>query len=106
PLGHRAKNKVLPFCATPAGMRKVCRRRPRSNQSGSGKTIGGSLELAAKGCRVAAGSGIERSRKMKAMRGRIALQGTPCEIHRLLVLSFAAAFGVRTRPRVAFVPHR
>jgi hypothetical protein len=43
---------------------------------------------------------------MKAMRGRIALQSTPCETHRALVLSFAAAFGVRTRPRVAFVPYR
>ena len=41
---------------------------------------------------------------MKAMRGRIA--GTWCEIQREWVLSFAAAFGVRTRLRVAFVQHR
>jgi hypothetical protein len=36
------------------------------------------------------------------MRGRIALQSTACEIHRECYLYFAPAFGVRTRPRVAF----
>jgi hypothetical protein len=41
---------------------------------------------------------------MKAMRERIALQSTSCEIHHERVLNFAAAFGVPTRPRVAFVP--
>jgi hypothetical protein len=56
-------------------------------------------------CRVTRGSRIASNQKMKAMRGRIALQSTSCEIHRERVLSFAAAFGVRTRPRVAFVPH-
>jgi len=62
--------------------------------------------VAANGCRVAAGIGTQRSTKMKAMRGRIALQSTSCKIHREPVLSFAAAFGVRTRPRVAFVRRR
>jgi hypothetical protein len=38
----------------------------------------------------------------KAMRRRIALQSTSCEIHWRGVLCFAPAFGVRTRPRVAF----
>ena len=40
--------------------------------------------------------------KLKAMRGRIALQSTSCKIHRERVLSFAAAFGVRTRPQRRF----
>lgn len=43
---------------------------------------------------------------MKAMRGRIALEGTSCEIHRERLFDFAAAFGVRARSRVVFVEHR
>src|SRR4029077_19440623 len=38
----------------------------------------------------------------KAMRRRIAFQSTSCEIHRGRLFRFAAALGVRTRPRVAF----
>jgi hypothetical protein len=40
------------------------------------------------------------------MRGRIELQSTSCKIHRERTLSFAAALGVRTRPRVVLVRHR
>ena len=58
------------------------------------------------GRRVAAARGTGRSGKMKAMRGRIALQSTLCEIHRDRLVSFAAAFGARTRPRITFVQHR
>jgi predicted aspartyl protease len=39
----------------------------------------------------------------KAMRGRIALQSTSCKIHRSGLFSSPVAFGVRTRPRVAFM---
>jgi hypothetical protein len=42
------------------------------------------------------------SRSCKAMRGRITLQGTTCEINQIRPLFFCVAFGVRTRPRVAF----
>ena len=37
------------------------------------------------------------------MRGRMALQSTPCEMHQKRWIRFAKAFGVRTRPRVAFM---
>ena len=36
------------------------------------------------------------------MRGHNALQSAPCAIHTERLLHFAPAFGVRTRPRVAF----
>src|SRR2546430_2589973 len=42
------------------------------------------------------------SRQVKAMRGRIALQSTSCEMRERL-FCFARALGVRTRPRVAFL---
>ena len=37
------------------------------------------------------------------MRGRMALQSTACEMHQKRRIRFAKAFGVRTRPRVAFM---
>jgi hypothetical protein len=43
---------------------------------------------------------------MKAMHAGIALQSTSGEIHRERIVSFAAAFGVRTRPRIPLVWHR
>jgi len=43
---------------------------------------------------------------MKAMRGRIALQSTSCDVDCERVFSFAAAFGVDARPPVAFLRHR
>ena len=44
----------------------------------------------------------------KAMRGRIALQSTSCEMGERTLLGFAQALGVRMRPRIAFnaAPHK
>src|SRR5439155_4834854 len=47
-------------------------------------------------------SSLVRLAGMKAMRRRIALQSTSCEMHERRYYHFAEAFGVRTRPRVAF----
>jgi hypothetical protein len=42
------------------------------------------------------------TRVIKAMRGRIALQSTACEIYARCPFRFAPAFGVRARLRAAF----
>jgi len=47
------------------------------------------------------GEAIPNVQMIKAMRRRIALQSTSCEIARNGLLRFAPAFGMRTRPRVA-----
>jgi predicted aspartyl protease len=51
--------------------------------------------------RMTNGEAIPNVQMIKAMRRRIALQSTSCEITRSGLFRFASAFGVRTRPRVA-----
>jgi hypothetical protein len=53
-----------------------------------------------------AGEGKRNVQMPKAMRGRIALQSTSCEMGGRTLLGFAQALGVRTRPRVALMLRR